>query len=353
MSLTEQNLPLSPEEVTSEWLSSALGHKVKSFTFTDKILFATASKLFVTVTYDDEAAASAAGKPTHICLKGGFNQAVVAQYADIMIRIYTREVGFFSHVIPKLSHVDTAKCWWSGANKEQGIVILDDLNKQGARFGEPTETWTVDQAKAAVEQLAGLHAATWGDKSAKLPTWLTDPEHYDATILSLCGLWQGLVVAENRPHFPADWNEERITAAMKKHLKTRDPRFTCLLHGDPHAGNTYFINGAPRFLDWQLIHVGSAFHDLAYFIVGALSVENRKSHEMSILQHYLDTLAKFGGPTLTLDEVLVEYRKSLMTGIGWMLTPYKLQTMERVHAMSERYGSAILDHKTIELVESL
>jgi aminoglycoside/choline kinase family phosphotransferase len=249
--------------------------------------------------------------------------------------------------------VDILKCWWSDSNSEQGIVILDDLNKQGATFGEPTETWSVDQVKAGVEQLAGLHAGTWGAKSADLPSWLTDPEHYDSTILTLCSWWQGLVVGESRPHFPADWNEERITAAMKKHLKSRDPRFSCLLHGDPHAGNTYFINGAPRFLDWQLIHVGSAFHDFAYFVVGALSVEDRKAHEMSILQHYLDALAKFGGPTLQQDDVLIEYRKSLLSGIGWMLTPYKLQTMERVHAMSERYGSAILDHKSIELIESL
>lgn len=280
---------------------------------------------------------------------------MVAQYPDIMITIYTREVGFFSHVIPKLNHVDTVKCYWSGANREQGIVLLDDLKKQEARFGfgESTETWTVNQFKAAVEQLAGLHAGTWGEKSAKLPAWLTDPEHYEATILSLCTLWQGMVVAESRPHFPADWNEERITATMKKHLKSRDPRFTCLLHGDPHAGNTYFIDGAPRFLDWQLIHVGSAFHGLAYFIVEALSVEDRKAHEMAILQHYLDTLAKFRGPTFTLDEVLVEYRKSLMSGIGWILTPYKLQTTYEACARHERYGSTIADHKTIELVESL
>ncbi|KAM0255905.1 hypothetical protein ACHAQJ_005306 [Trichoderma viride] len=353
MSAVEQKLPLAPEEITSEWLSNVLGQKVKSFLFSNQILLATASKLFVTVTYDDEAAASAAGKPTFICLKGGFNQAVVAQYPDIMIRIYTREVGFFSRVAPMLSHVDIFKCWWSGFNSEQGIVILDDLNKQGAIFGEPTQTWTVDQVKAGVEQLAGLHAGTWGAKSADLPSWLTDPEHYDSTILSLCSWWQGLVIGEKRPHFPADWNEERITNAMKKHLKNRDPRFSCLVHGDPHAGNTFFIDGAPRFLDWQLIHVGSAFHDLAYFVVGALTVEDRKAHELSILQHYLDALAKFGGPTLQLDDVLIEYRKSLLSGIGWMLTPYKLQTMERVHAMSERYGSAIVDHKAIELVESL
>ncbi|UKZ78256.1 hypothetical protein TrVFT333_005992 [Trichoderma virens FT-333] len=70
MQETEQKLPLAPEEISSEWLSSVLGQKVKSFIFTDQILLATASKLFVTITYDDEAAASVAAKPTYICLKG-------------------------------------------------------------------------------------------------------------------------------------------------------------------------------------------------------------------------------------------------------------------------------------------
>lgn len=263
-----------------------------------------------------------------------------------------QQVQFFNQVGPLLKHIDLLACHWAGSNSKQGICILDDLSKKGITFGSPTEAWSIERVRSGVEQLAGLHAGTWGATKEDYP-WLTDNEEYDKTILSLCGMWQPLVVGEKRPFFPSDWTEERITAAFQKHFQSRDPRFMCLLHGDPHSGNTYIDQDKARFLDWQLIHVGSAFHDVAYFVVGALTVEDRRAHEIDILKTYLAALAELGGPRLALEDVMVEYRKSTLSGIGWMLTPYILQPEERVTAMSERYGSAIVDHAAIELVESL
>lgn len=96
----EQELPLTPEEVTLEWLSSVLGHKLVSFERIGEVLLATASKLFIKVTYDEEDAAAglqgAPVKPTFLCLKGGFNPAIVAQYGGIVIRMYQKEVSKLS-----------------------------------------------------------------------------------------------------------------------------------------------------------------------------------------------------------------------------------------------------------------
>ncbi|KAH8882421.1 hypothetical protein GQ53DRAFT_831548 [Thozetella sp. PMI_491] len=106
---------------------------------------------------------------------------------------------------------------------------------------------------------------------------------------------------------------------MEKYIRLRNPRFQALLHGDTHIGNTYFTPwGAPRFQDWQLIYIGSAFHDVAYFMAGTLTIQDRRANERRILDHYLDSLASFGGPKLesTDEEVWLDYRKSLLSGVA-------------------------------------
>ncbi|KAI4870128.1 kinase-like domain-containing protein [Hypoxylon rubiginosum] len=347
-------LPKVPEEVTASWLAQVLEAKVKSIKV-DKILSGTASKLFVTVEYeaeDDVNGGDTASRPTHICIKGGFNPAFIQQMPWIVM-VYRREVEFFNRLAPSLHHMDLPKAWWAGHDAEQGIVVLDDLATRGCEFGDPTQVWPVSRVLAGIEQLAALHAQTWGVEASGFP-WLTSD--YDLAILSLMETYDAVVHSPGRPEVH-DYlkSQERITAAVKKHYTLRNPKFQCLLHGDPHTGNTYLENGAPRFLDWQIIHIGSAFHDVAYFIGGALSVEDRRTHEWKIVDHYLTTLEKLGAPAFSSkqEDVVQEYRKSFLAGIGWIMCPYEMQPKECVQAMALRYVTALDDHKTLDLIESL
>jgi aminoglycoside phosphotransferase (APT) family kinase protein len=208
--------------------------------------------------------------------------------------------------------------------------------------------------RAGVEQLAALHAKTWGVRPVDYP-WLTSD--YDQAILTLMQTYDAVVSSAGRPFVPAYLKDQkRVTAALKKHYRSRNPKFQCLLHGDAHLGNTYLDGGAPRFLDWQMIHIGSAFHDVAYFIGGALTVEDRRAHEWEILDHYLATLTRLGVRTTlksTDKDLRSEYRKSFLAGIGWIMCPYEMQAKECVHAMAVRYAAALDDHKVLEHIESL
>ncbi|XXH03326.1 hypothetical protein Hte_009724 [Hypoxylon texense] len=347
-------LPKIPEEVTASWLSQVLEAEVKSIKV-DKILPGTASKLFITVKYgaeDDVSGDDTASRPTHLCIKGGFNPAFIQQVPWIVM-LYQREVEFFNRLAPSLDLMELPKAWWAGYDAEQGIVVLDDLTVRGCEFGDPTQVWPVSRVLAGIEQLAALHAKTWGVKASDFP-WLTSD--YDLAILSLMETYDAVVHSPGRPEIH-DYlkSQERITATLKKHFASRNPKFQCLLHGDPHTGNTYLENGAPRFLDWQIIHIGSAFHDVAYFIGGALSVEDRRTHEWKIVDHYLTTLEKLGAPAFSSkqEDVVQEYRKSFLAGIGWIMCPYEMQPKECVQAMVLRYAAALDDHKTLDLVESL
>ncbi|KAI1074720.1 kinase-like domain-containing protein [Whalleya microplaca] len=337
MSSEQLRLPESLEEVTAPWISSILGQEIKAIELTKAILNASASKLFITLTYDDENAGSAAQnatstRPTTICVKGGFNPVFIERYTDILIGLYKREADFFNRVAPSLIHIDLPRSYWAGNNSTQGIVIMDDLEALGATFGEPVNAWPVERVMAGVEQLAGLHAGTWGAQHSEYP--FADPQFYDQIMMNLCSRWDALIHAEHRPPLPdIVKDEKRITAALRKHFASRNP----------------------RFLDWQTIQVSSAFHDVAYFISGSLTVEDRRAHEMRILEHYLDALSRFGGPSLSGqdEEVTIEYRKSMLAGYNWILAPYELQNEGLVRTMCERHATALVDHKTVELLESL
>ncbi|KAI1390396.1 kinase-like domain-containing protein [Hypoxylon trugodes] len=343
------DLPTVPEEVTASWLSGVLGTKIKSIKL-EKVVPGTATKLFVTVEYDETDKATL--RPTHLCIKGGFNPALVEQMPWI-VSIYQREVEFFNRIAPTLDHMEIPKSWWAGHNSKQGIVIMDDLAAQGCTFGTVTEAWPVSDVRHALDDLAALHAKTWGVTKEELP-WLTSD--YDTALLSLMETYEAVVNGPERPVIP-DFlkDQKRITAVLKKHYASRNPRFTALTHADGHISNTYRRDGKPHFLDWQMIHISSVFHDVAYFICGALSTEDRRQNELSLVDHYLVTLKRLGGPSFSRDDkdVMEEYRKNILIGVGWLLCPETMQPLKNIVPMALRFAAALEDHKVLELVESL
>jgi hypothetical protein len=89
---------------------------------------------------------------------------------------------------------------------------------------------------------------------------------------------------------------------------------------------------------------------LAYFLTGALTVEDRRKHEASLIDTYLEALHKEGGPKLTREDLWDDYRRYSMQGFLWAMTPQTMQPDEVVFAMAERYSACIVDHGTLELL---
>lgn len=344
-----KELPSIPTEITPAWLSSVLGKNVKTVEI-KRVNPGTATKVFVQVTYED--ADDSSPLPTSFCIKGGFDPDFV-KAMPFVVMIYQREVDFYNNVAPLLEHMDLPKVWWAGHSATQGIMIMDDLGDKDYSFGSPARPWPVSSVLSGVEQLAALHGKTWGVRAAYYP-WLTSD--YDQALLHLMQTYEQVVRSPGRPTIP-DYmkDQDRVTAILKKHYGSRNPRFHCLVHGDAHVSNTYLVGASPRFLDWQMIHIGSAFHDVAYFVGGALDVETRRAKELDVLEHYLRTLERLGGPSLSVDDedVLTEYKKSFLAGIGPIMCPFEMQPREWVFPMAERYAAALDDHKVLELVESL
>jgi hypothetical protein len=263
-----------------------------------------------------------------------------------------------------------ARPYWCGTDTVtgQGIACIDDLAAKGYTFGTPLEAWPVQRVLAGVEQLAALHAKTWGAKLEEYP-WLTGESAvgesglqvnpYQATILSLLTPEAWSIRFGTKGEIPPvkDFmiDRERIKKAYITLWRTANPRFRCVIHGDPHTGNTFITPEGPGFLDYQGCSVGTAFHDISYFVAGALSITDRREHEESIIDHYLESLAKLGGPRFERKdpEVWDEYRKQQLTGFAWALCAPQMQARDIIWTMTERHTAALEDHKTLQLLEAL
>lgn len=115
--------------------------------------------------------------------------------------MYKREADFFSRVASTLSYIDLPQSYWAGSNENQGLVIMDDLVALGAEFGEPVNAWPVERVMAGVEQLAGLHAGTWGVTHSDYP-W-ADPEFWAKVMWALVSRWEDLIHGANGVRSPS------------------------------------------------------------------------------------------------------------------------------------------------------
>ncbi|OTB20106.1 hypothetical protein K445DRAFT_380742 [Daldinia sp. EC12] len=345
-----EKLPLLPNEVTAKWLGSKLGHTIKSVTLTRSI-FGSGSKLFYLIEYGDEVT-DTSSRPSHICVKGLFDPDMVKAQPWIL-SMAQREANFYAKIAPAIKHMSHPKAWWGGRNDKQGIAIMSDLGHEGCTFPPEATSYPLETVLEGVYQIAGLHAQFWGKSQVDYP-WINND--YDPAMTMITATWDSVVREPGRPELPEYLMDgARIREAQKKYYARRNPKFRTLLHGDPHMGNTYFTaDGHIRFLDWSAVHFASCFHDLVYFVSTMMTVKGRQIHEMEILDYYLSTLHKLGGPKLDRndEELMIEYKKSYLTNLIWPVCGYAFQTKERVDVLAERTIAAWVDHKVIEVVET-
>lgn len=339
-------LPRSLAHVTPAFLTQALSERwpgivVSAATISDATE-GTSSRARLTLAY--ESVPTGANPPRTMWLKSSFNEL-----HDVILRFDPFRIEARFYQLPDVP-VATPRCYFSEYD-ESGhcFLLLEDLSAQGVRFGHVSKAVTRDDAKRVLDQLARLHGGTRDREDAFRPDWLDTPlkggysEFFLGELMDrLPRLWKGRR-GDLVPEVYRDIDRTRRLYATLQTENAAGPGV--LLHGDCHAGNVYY--GGPEgagLLDWSLLRWGRWAYDVGYYLVSALTVEDRRAWERELLTHYIAAFAQAGGDRIDFDRAWRAYAVQPLYGfLTWMATYPEMQGEETCRAVVTRFATAASD----------
>jgi aminoglycoside/choline kinase family phosphotransferase len=134
-----------------------------------------------------------------------------------------------------------------------------------------------------------------------------------------------------------------------------------LIHADLHLDNVIFdARGDGRsavVLDWQTASVGSPAWDVALFLFGSLSVEDRRTADAMLLDRYTTLIAENGVRDYGVDDLRRDCKLALLAvlagTVGWLTSLEPNELSDRQRALQQavladgRLFAALLDHDVI------
>ncbi|MFN2540484.1 MAG: aminoglycoside phosphotransferase family protein [Mycobacteriales bacterium] len=272
------SLPRTVDGVDAALLSSLLGREVAVTGRLDGTQ-GTTDRVRLALTGD--------GVPASVFVKTASHSAGTRLFGGLA-SLGENEVRFYRDVRPALqAEAPRAHAVPFDGTTGRFLLVLEDLAARGARFADTLTPLTVDEAAGALDTLRRVHASP-------PPAWAlsnsADP------MLSLVTRALGPLSRKVDPALQpsaAAW----VLREYRSLARALDQGPLTLLHGDPHPGNLYLVDGRVGLLDWQVVRRGNRMRDVTYLLVLGLTPEDRAAHERALLAHY------------TSDDVWAEYRR--------------------------------------------
>lgn len=348
----EVAIPKTFEELTREWFDTILDVDVRSAEVI-RIVRGTATKVHMKL---EVAGEDGATREQRVWVKTGMES--VNNAIKDHTKIYAGEAFFYRNLGGRFE-TRTPHCFFADTDGEgNSVLVLDDLEKVGARFIEPTEAQSPDVIARGLEAVARYQAASWESPELKASDYLMQGGFYTVgNVLDWMyneAHWEDY---SHRPRFQALAPQFRDRELLlNTHRKLRDAWWPhgplVLAHADAHVGQLYTLpDGEVRLLDWQCSRMGHWGFDPCNIIITGLSIEDRRSVARDLLQHYVGKLREFGvenGPTA--NDAFAALRAYTMHGLGWVMCMAEMQPEENCVAITERASAAAVDYNTIETV---
>lgn len=337
-----RSIPVRPEDVTADWLTSFLAPRNPGVQIDDiEVLESTqgaATRLRVRIRC---AAGGDAGLPPVLFVKTSLTRRMLV--ADP--HMYVTEVRFYEHLRPGLTcETPQVYAWALDEETNRFAVVIEDLALRSATFPTALSGLTAEDVEPLMRTIARLHAPHWGrtDLPSAYPWLETATEGRTATF------WRDAA----REMFEIEMREGYKAAALDLEHHSLDRMLAALpalqaansegpltvLHGDTHIGNCYLLpDGTAGLLDWQLMRVANWANDVAYTIMTALDVQERRAGERPLLRSYLDELSSLGVAAPAWDEAWDRYRRQMPYGIAcWMVTPTAMYSQPLLDTLIRR-----------------
>jgi hypothetical protein len=216
------------------------------------------------------------------------------------------------------------------------VVVTEDVVAAGGRAHDARTPLSVDEVVSGLRGLAALHATYWDRPLprylAGLRAWRLGP---GLGAVSVASLANGLRLAQHAAGEPlplSRWIGARVLGHQFRQSAAIAASGPCtVLHGDLHPGNTYSsAGGRTGFYDWQLARLGNWSHDVGYFVVSSLDVDDRRLHERELLDVYVGELERAGIDVPARDAVWDRYRGTPAFGLATWLHTLSFGTLQDV-----------------------
>ncbi|HEY5840498.1 MAG TPA: phosphotransferase [Mycobacterium sp.] len=355
MTVAESSIPQGWEEITAEWMTTALADHFPGARVDDVAVVlrddGTNRRARLQLKY------SAGAGPATV-----FAKAVDPEHADLVALtsgLYHEPRLFSSGVALPLDHPEVYTAIID-EDRRDFLMIMEDVVARGADPRDSTRPMTVEQAAAGVRGLARLHSEYWGDRLIKQPAlrWV-EP------FVAFAGLeYAPLHIAHERlgdtvaAEIIALSGTELFVNIWARYIGSLTASPPTLLHGDPHIGNTYVLpDETVGFLDWQMVRRGSFSLDLGYFLQGALTIEDRRRSERDLISEYRNELHLPASELPTAQDIWLRYRASVAHGLAiWMATLSGGDAWQRADiclAFAQRYSAAFVDLETPQALDTI
>ena len=306
---------LRPEAVTPDWLTAVLragGVNAWVANFTAKPVGT--GQIGQSVKFSLDYAHAAAGAPAS--LVGKFpSPGDESRATGIALGNYIREVNFYKHLAPT-ALIATPKCYFTDVDPltSEFVLMMEDLAP--AEQGDQLKGCSLEQARLAVHEAANLHASHWDDASIEDLAWVSgtraagpsgsaDPGAVIALWQAFCARYGDRVSADSRrigDTLTANYGRYAALYTGPKSLVHIDYRPDNMMFATPEGGRLLTV------LDWQSLAFGCGVTDVAYFLAGALSREQRRALERDLLREYHERLCVLGVKDYDFETCWRDYR---------------------------------------------
>jgi len=285
---------MTPEGITSEWLSTVLGEDVV-LTGTSRI---GDGLVGMNLRLQLQRAAGSSLPATMVAKLPSPDPT--SRATGVALRNYEREVKFYDTIAPTVD-IRVAHCYHGELHEDQDhdfVLLLEDL-APGAP-GDQLTGCDAERSRVAVLELARLHGPRWNDRSLDDIEFLQ--RHSAEYAEQLKVLW-GMFVPGFLGTYAKYLDQEGIDLVQRfgdhvvPWLNGRDMPNT-VTHGDYRLDNLMFATAAGGYpvaaVDWQTPGQGQATSDISYFMGAGPLPDLRREIERGLVDDYMAALSGYG-----------------------------------------------------------
>jgi aminoglycoside phosphotransferase (APT) family kinase protein len=341
-------LPISPGEITTEWLTSVVaedypGVRARAVEVRDAHS-GTTGRALIRVEWQG---ADAPAESIFVKLPP---TSEISRQMVLATGMGRREARFYQHVAAAVP-VRVPRPLFAQASDDgaEYIMLLEDLGDAGCTFPGAKHPDLLAYAGSLMRSLGRLHAQyrATDDPPAEF-SFIEGPMRND---------WGRILVKSALEQFAIEMPHEfgelgrlylEANAGFQAILEEGVPT---LIHGDPHLGNLFVDGDEVGYLDWACVCQGNGVRDVAYFACNSLPTELRREHEDELLSCYRDSLAA-AGVALDAAEIREDYRRyaayAWLAAVTTLAAGDRMQSIEVGRRATARANAALRDLGTLD-----